>query len=582
MYDLKITGGSILDGTGRAAFSGDLAIHEGRIVAVGDCPGPARRELKADGALVTPGFVDIHTHYDGQATWDETLAPTSLHGVTTCVAGNCGVGFAPVRPGDHQRLIDLMEGVEDIPGSALAEGLRWGWESFPEYLDALARLPRSIDLLAQVPHDPLRVYVMGERALRQEAATDDDIAAMQQLLRASLEAGAVGFSTGRTDNHRSAQGHHTPAAEATARELEGLARAFAGLGRGVIQAVSDFDMGQGEARFDPEFDLLEGMARASGRPLSVSTMQRDQAPGQWRRILARAEAAQQQGLTIRCQVAARAIGVLLGLEATFHPFIGFPSYRSISRLPLDARVRAMRDPAFRAKLLQEKNEPISGDGSPVPPLADQLLAQMEWIAWRLFSLGERPNYEPSIEDSLGAAANRAGLPVMEALYDALLAQEGKALLYFPLYNYGEGNLDQLREMLTHPLALLGLSDGGAHVGTVCDASFPTFLLTHWGRDRAHGRLPLERLVKMQSYDNARFIGCTDRGALLPGMKADVNLIDLANLRLPPPVIRQDLPANGRRLVQGAEGILATLVAGEVIVENGTVTSARPGALVRAR
>jgi len=580
-YDLKIRGGRIVDGSGRPAFEGDVAVRAGRIEAVGECPGSARDEIDARGAIVTPGFVDIHTHYDGQATWDGDLAPSSRHGVTTCVMGNCGVGFAPVRECDRDRLIHLMEGVEDIPGSALAEGIRWRWESFGEYLDALEAGAYAMDVCAQVPHDALRVYVMGERAVASEAASGDDVAAMRALLREALEAGASGFSTGRTDNHRTASGEPTPASEASAAELVGLAEAFRGLGRGVLQAVSDFDMAVSPERFDPEFDLVERMAEAAGRPLSLSLMERDPAPDQWRRILARAERAQASGTPLRVQVAARPIGVLLGLEATFHPFVGFPSYKGVSSLPLPERVRRLRDPGLRARLLGERSEPLAGDGSPVPPLADQLLAQLDRLCARLFPLADTPDYEPPLEASIAARARAGGQPALAAVLDALLEDEGRALLYFPLFNYTGFDLEHLREMLSHPLALAGLGDGGAHVGTICDASFPTTLLTHWVRDRSRGpRLPLERMVAMLSGGNARFTGLGDRGLVAPGLRADLNVIDTAALRLERPRLVADLPAGGRRFVQDAAGYRATLVAGTAVAVEGRPTGARPGRLVR--
>ena len=580
MFDLLITGGTLVDGTGRAPVRGDVAVHGGRIVAVGDCAGSARRTIDARGAHVLPGFVDIHTHYDGQISWDADLAPTSLHGVTTCVMGSCGVGFAPVRPGREAKLVELMEGVEDIPGAALAEGIPWGWESFADYMAAIAAMPHTIDFLAQVPHDPLRMYVMGERAVAEEVATDADIAEMRALLRAALEAGAAGFTTGRSDNHRTARGAATPASEVDARELTGLAAAFQGLGHGVLQAVSDFDMMRGPERFAAEFDLLEQMAAASGgRPLSISTMQRDHAPDQWRQILARVDAAAARGLDLRCQVAARGIGVLLGLEATFHPFMGFPSYKAIAHLPLAERVARMRNPELRARMLAETSDKIAGDGTPIPPLADYFLANLPKLAMRIYPLASRPDYEPALDRCLAAEAARAGVPVLAHIYDALLGDGGTALLYFPIYNYTGMNLDAVREMLVHPRALVGLGDGGAHVGTVCDASMPTYLLTHWARDRARG-IPLERVVQMQARDTARFIGLTDRGTIEVGMRADLNVVDLTRLALLRPVMQRDLPAGGRRLVQHAEGYLATLVAGVPIAEHGALTGARPGQLVR--
>ncbi|MFO0660610.1 MAG: amidohydrolase family protein [Polyangiaceae bacterium] len=581
-FDLKIVNGTIVDGSGGASYRGNVAVSDGKIVEVGECAGAASRVIDADGAIVTPGFTDIHCHYDGQVSWDADLAPSCFHGVTTCVIGNCGVGFAPVREADRQRLIELMEGVEDIPGSALAEGLRWRWESFPEYMSAIDDFAHTIDFATQVTHDALRVYVMGERGAAGEPASDEEIATMRRLTREALMAGAIGFSTGRSDNHRSKHGAATPAAEASVRELEGIVGAFEGLSHGVVQAVSDFDMEVSPDRFDGEFDVLERMAKAAhGHPMSISLMQRDMAPDQWRQIIARAEKARDQGLTIRLQVGARAIGVMLGLEATFHPFMGFPSYRAIAHLSLEERVNAMRDPAFKARILTETSGKVGGDGSPIPPLADKLLANLDFVSMRLFRLGENPSYEQSIDDSLCAEAQRRKVPILEAMYDAILEHGGRELLYFPLYNYTEFNLDNLRTMLEHPLALPGLSDGGAHVGTVCDASFPTFMLTHWTRDRARGRLPLERVVKMMSHDTARYIGLRDRGLIAVGQRADLNVIEHDKLRLTRPRLVGDLPAGGKRLLQDAIGYRATLVKGQVIAEQGVLTGVRPGRLVRA-
>jgi N-acyl-D-aspartate/D-glutamate deacylase len=582
MYDLKITGGTIIDGTGRERFTGDIGVKDGTIVAVGDATESASKTIDAAGAVVAPGFVDMHTHYDGQISWDEELAPSSIHGVTTCAMGSCGVGFAPVRPTDHAKLVELMEGVEDIPGTALSEGITWGWESFPEYMSALDAMPHTIDFMAHVPHDALRVYVMGDRAVAEEAASDDDIAKMRALLRGALEAGAVGFSTGRSDNHRSAVGDWTPASEADGKELAGIAKAFEGLGYGVLQAVSDFNILHGDEHFDREWGVLEEMlSAADGRPMSVSTMQRDHSPEQWKWILDRASKANERGFQVRCQVGARGIGVMLGLQATFHPFMGFPSYKKIAHLPLSERVAAMRNPELRAAMIQEKSEPVAGDGSMLPPLADYFLQNLEMVSMRLFRLGEKPNYEPSFTESFGAAAMASGEPVLGLIYDAMLEQDGKALLYFPVYNYTGMNLDAVHDMLTHPLALPGLSDGGAHVGTICDASFTTFLMTHWARDRDHGRIPLERIIQMQASDTATFLGLRDRGRLEPGLRADINIIDFDRLELLPPEMLKDLPAGGQRLMQRANGYVATLVNGEVIARDGALTDARPGRLVRA-
>jgi N-acyl-D-aspartate/D-glutamate deacylase len=578
--DLKIIGGLVVDGSGQEPYRADIGISGGRIVAVGKVADTAARTIDAQGCLVTPGFVDLHTHYDGQVTWDADLLPSAAHGITTAVMGSCGVGFAPVRPSDRDRLIKLFEGVEDIPGTALAEGIRWRWESFEQYMDAVD-FGHTMDIATQVTHDALRIYAMGDRAVAGQEATDADLKAMQGLLRSALQAGAVGFSTGRTDNHRALDGSATPASEASDRELRTLAEAFAGLDHGVLQAVSDFDMERSPARFDAEFDLLEQwIAGAPGHGVSISLMQRDLVPTQYRQILKRAEGLAQRGVDIRVQVAPRGIGVLIGLEATFHPFIGYPSYKAIAQLPLDERVQIMRDPAFRSRLLAEKSEPVAGDGSPIPPLVDRLLGAIDMIAGRIFRLGDNPHYEPSVGESIRADALRRGVPTLEVLYDALLEQNGKELLYFPIYNYMGGNLEAVREMLHHPLAIPGLGDGGAHVGTICDASMPTFLLHYWTRDRAEGQLPLAKAVRMLTHDTAAFLGMRDRGLIQVGLKADLNVIDHAKLRLFRPRLVADLPAGGKRLLQDAAGYRATIVSGQVVSENGQLTGERPGRLVR--
>ncbi|MCA9679410.1 MAG: D-aminoacylase [Kofleriaceae bacterium] len=579
MHDLVIRGGTVIDGTGAPARRADVAVKDGRIAAIGDDVGAAARTLDADGALVTPGFVDIHTHYDGQASWDEEMMPSSLHGATTVAMGSCGVGFAPCRTADRERLIALMEGVEDIPGTALAEGLTWGWETFPEYMDVLDARKHVLDLACHVPHDAVRVFVMGERALAGEAASEDEMRAMGAMVRDAIERGAVGFSTGRSDNHRNADGRATPAADASAQELSAIARALAGLDHGVLQAVSDFDMFVSPDRFDPEFDLLEDMAAVSGLPLSISLLQRVGATEQWRQVLARIERANAAGRRVRAQVATRGIGVILGLEATFHPFIGFPSYKAIAHLPLEERVRILSQPETRARLLAEKSEPVAGDGSAVPPLVDKLLEAFDMVAMSLFRLGERPDYEPRRESSLFGEAMRAGKKALEVTYDALLEDGGKQLLYFPIYNYASASLNEVGEMLRHPLAMLGLGDGGAHVGTICDASFSTFLLTHWTRDR--GVFTPEQAIHKLAGEPAAWLGLRDRGVVADGLRADLNVIDLPALTLHRPALRRDLPAGGKRFLQPVTGYRATIVRGEVICEDGRVTDARPGRVVRA-
>ena len=580
MLDWLLKNGTVVDGTGALPFVADVAVRDGKIVAVGSISQAAKTTIDATGLWITPGFIDIHTHYDGQATWDDCFTPSIYHGVTTLVMGNCGVGFAPVRPGHEDDLIKLMEGVEDIPGAALHEGIRWNWETFPQYMDALAATPRSLDYLVQVPHDPLRMYVMGERALAHTSATPAEIDAMAVLLRQALEAGALGLSTGRSDNHRTSEGKDTPAANASAQELTGLARALKGLNHGVIQVVSDYNLLQGPGEFDAEFDLVESMAHASGKPVSLTWLQRDPGGEQYLHIQARVDAAVAQGLPLYLQTAARGIGVLIGLEASFHPFMGFASYKAVAHLPLEERAAALREPERKARLLQEKSERLAGDGSAIPPLVDLLLAKIELISGRMFALEDTLNYEPSVMQSFLVRAKQSGVSALEAIYDHLCAGSGEGLIYFPIFNYNEGSLDTVRRMLDHPRALSSLSDAGAHVGTVCDASFTTFMLTHWVRDRGRDALPLERAVEMLTQRNARYLGLTDRGVIAPGMRADLNAIDPAQLSVGLPQLEHDLPAGGKRFVQRARGYVATWVAGEQVQANGVISDARPGQLVR--
>jgi len=581
MLDWLIEGGSVVDGTGSAPFSADVGIRDGRIVAVGSIGEAARERIDARGAWVTPGFIDIHTHYDGQATWDETFSPSIHHGVTTVVMGNCGVGFAPVERGREGELIKLMEGVEDIPGAALAEGIRWNWESFPQFMDALDATPHTLDYLLQIPHDPVRMAVMGERAFTQQAAGADDIAAMRALVREALQAGAVGFSSGRSDNHRTSEGRETPAAEATAAELTGIAEAFDGLAHGVIQMVSDFGVLKGPERFDAEFDLIEQVARAAGRPLSMTWLQRDPGGAQWEAIRERVDAAVAQGLPLYLQAAARGIGVINGLDASFHPFMGFPGYKEIAQLPLAERAAAMRDPARKARVLAEKSARVAGDGSSIPPLVDILLARIELVSGRMFPLGADLDYEPTVMRSFLVRARQRGCSALEALYDHLAEGDGTNLIYFPIFNYNDGSLEVVRRMLEHPRALAGLSDAGAHVGTVCDASFTTFMLTRWVRDRAEGRLTFERAIEMMTRRNARYLGLADRGTIAPGQRADINVIDPKALSVGAPQLVRDLPAGGRRFLQKGIGYVGTWVAGQLVQQGGQLTAARPGRLVRA-
>ncbi len=562
MLDLLVRGGTIVDGSGAPRSTGDVGIHDGRVVALGRLTEPARRTLDADGLLVAPGWVDVHTHYDGQVTWDPLLTPSCWHGVTSVVMGNCGVGFAPVRPGAHDYLIRLMEGVEDIPGTALAEGIRWEWESFPEYLDSLGRRSYALDVAAQVPHAALRFYVMGERgADHAEPPSAAEIEEMGRLVREAVGAGALGFSTSRTRNHRASDGRFTPSLTASEDELVGIARRMGEAGQGVFEIVSDF------AGRDAEWAMFRRMVEVSGRPMSISLLQSDAAPEAWRHwlgILAESNAA---GLPMKAQVAARAVGLLLGLDATMNPFCSHPSWAPLAALPRAERLARLRDAAVRARLLAEK--PADG---------------VAWLVWgfeRLFALGDPPDYEPTPGQSVAAEAARRGVDPAELVYDLLLADEGRQLLYRPLMNYSHGDLEAAREMLLDPHTVPGLGDAGAHVGLICDGSFPTFLLSHWGRDRSRGeKLPVEWLVKSQTSDTATLVGLRDRGRLAPGMKADLNLIEWNALGVRRPEIVFDLPAGGRRLVQRATGYRATVVSGEVTFENGEPTGALPGRLVR--
>jgi N-acyl-D-aspartate/D-glutamate deacylase len=558
-YDLVIKGGTVVDGTGAPARTADVAVADGRIVEVGDVDASsATRTVDADGALVAPGFVDIHSHYDGQATWDSQLLPSSWHGVTTVVMGNCGVGFAPVKPQDREKLIELMEGVEDIPGAALHEGLSWEWESFGEYLDALERRPHDIDFAAQVPHGAVRLYVMGERGANREAATAEEIAEMGRIVREAVAAGALGFTTSRTLNHRTSKGEPTPTLDAAAGELCGIAAAM-GEGRaGVLEVVSDF------IDLDTEFATLRGMVEVSGRPLSISVAQADRRPEQWRAMLAKIDEAVLDGLPVRGQVAARAIGMLQGLQATWNPFMFCPSFQTVAAKPLEEKAAALRDPALREAMVKEAEE-----------------ARMPARLDRLFVLGDPPDYEPDPSTSIEAQARRLGVKPAELILDLLLEDDGRALLYMPFLNYAGGDLEPVREMLLHDHTVAGLSDGGAHVGTICDASFPTTLLTHWGRDRKRGDLiEVPWLVRRQTRDTAETVGLRDRGVLAPGMKADINVIDFDGLRLRPPAMVYDLPAGGKRLLQKAEGYLHTFVSGTEVYANGEHTGALPGRLVR--
>ena len=569
LYDLVIRGGKLADGDGGPLRSADVAVSEGRIVAVGTVAGRGRDEIDARGKLVTPGFVDLHTHYDGQATWDSRQQPSSWHGVTTAVMGNCGVGFAPVRPQHRNRLIELMEGVEDIPGAALHEGLSWQWESFGAYLDTLDQRPHDIDIAAQLPHGALRVYVMGERGARLEAATADDLQQMRQLSAEAVRAGAIGFSSSRSVNHRSISGEPTPSLRASEDELMAIALGLQDAGRGVLQFISDFNT----PSLDAEFAMLTRLVAASGRPLSFSLAQRHSAPEHWRRLLALTAAANDQGLPIVAQVAPRPIGVLLGLQGSRNPFSGCPSYQAIAALSLDQRVTLLRQPGLRARLLDEVQY--------LPSHRDPLVPRLTAFD-RIYSFGDPPDYEPPADKAVTAIAQRLGVSPAEAALDLMLADNGRAFLFAPFANYADGHLDACHDMLAHPNTVPGLGDGGAHVSIISDASFPTYLLSHWGRDRARGRFDIGWLVKRQTADTARAVGLLDRGRVAPGYKADLNVIDLAALQCAVPVMASDLPAGGRRLLQRATGFDATIVSGLPVYRHGEATGALPGRLVRGQ
>lgn len=580
-FDLKITGGLIYDGDGGEPLRANIAVKDGRIAEIGACDDDAKQTIDAKGSIVTPGFVDLHTHYDGQISWDEELKPSVNHGVTTVIMGNCGVGFAPVRPADHDRLIRLMEGVEDIPGTALHEGLSWNWETFPDYMNAIDAMPHTIDFGVMIGHDPVRVYAMGERASAFEQASDEDIAEMQRIVREAMEAGAAGFSIGRTDVHRTADGDWTPSAEAAEKELVALSGALADLDHGVLQIVNDFNLEREGDQFHDEFKIVESFVRAgNGKPASISLMQRDMKSNDWQRILDETDRLNKDGVNFNVQVAPRAIGVFQGLQCTFHPMMAQPSYIEIKDKSLEERVKIMRDPAFKKKCLAETPVKLAGPGSSVPPIADVMIAAIEMVANKFFRLGEKPDYEQPQDKSLGAEARADGVTAMEKLYDTLLELDGKQLIYFPIYNYTDFNYDNVHAMLTHPKALPGLSDGGAHVGTICDASFPSYLLTHWCRDRDHGKISLSRAIQMLTADGADYLGLKDRGRLKVGLRADINIIDHEKLALGPPRMIKDLPAGGQRLLQPVSGYRATFVNGEQVVANDEVTKARPGRLVR--
>ena len=565
-FDLVIRGGTIFDGLGHRGEAADLAVKDGRIVAIGRIEGKGREEIEAAGRIVTPGFVDVHTHYDGQALWENRLAPSSNHGVTTAVMGNCGVGFAPCKPHQRDMLVAVMEGVEDVPEVVMTEGLPWNWETFPEYLDVLDTRELDIDVAAQLPHSALRVFVMGERAAAHESPTAADLAQMRALTAEAIHAGALGVSTSRNLMHRTKAGELAPSLHSEEDELIALAKGLRDAGDGVYQIIPRV---MGPAA--DEFALMRRLAEASGRPLSYSLLQMPAGdPDEWRVSLDKLSAARRDGLPIRAQVAPRPVGMLYGLELSFHPFSLHPSFKPLLDRPLADKVAAMRDPAFRARLLSEQPE----DSNPVSVKTVQAFRYA-------YPMGATPDYEPDLADRIDTQAAALGITPEEHAYDLLLKQDGEALLYQPGANYRDGNLDAVHAMLAHPGTIVGLADGGAHYGMICDASFPTFFLKRWVADaRPDQRIPIETAIAALTSEPADMVGLSDRGRLTVGAKADINIIDFAALHLHNPSVVNDLPAGGRRLRQLADGYDATIVSGAVTYRHGKHTGAVPGRLVR--
>lgn len=559
---LVIRNGTIVDGSGREPYEADLAVADGKITAIGGDIPKGAEEIDARGRLVTPGFVDVHTHYDAQVTWSDRLSPSSWNGATTVLFGNCGVGFAPCREDQHDMLINLMEGVEDIPEVVLKEGLPWNWHSFPDFLDAIAARSYDADVAAQVPHAALRVYVMGQRGADREPATEQDRRRMAELTLEGLRVGALGFSTSRTLNHRSADGKHIPTLRAEEAELTAIAHGMREAGTGWMQIVSDFDDQDGE------IGLFRRLAKESSRPVTITLLQSDARPGGWRELMTQIDEANDEGLRITAQVRSRPTSVLLGLELSQNPFMGRPSYKKIAHLPFPERLAQLRQPEFRTRILAEAFE-----GSRRAQRVER------WD--RMYPLGDPPDYEPSAESSIAARAAREGRSPEEVVYDLLTEGDGRGILYLPVTNYAGGNLDVVREMISAPNSLIGLGDGGAHVGIMCDATATSYTLTHWTRDRGRGALfPVSWAIKRLSADNAAAIGLNDRGLLRAGMKADINILDYDKLRLRRPEIVYDLPAGGKRLIQRTDGFDATIVSGAVVYRHGEATGALPGRLVR--
>ena len=559
---LVVRNGTIIDGTGNAGFISDVEITDGVISAIGSNLPDGKEEIDATGKLVTPGFIDIHTHYDAQVTWSSRITPSSWNGVTTVMIGNCGVGFAPCKSIDREKLVELMEGVEDIPEPVLTEGLPWNWETFEEYLDRLDEKSFDLDVVTQVPHAAIRVYVMGDRGVAREDATEAERAQMAKLVADGIRAGALGFSTSRTINHRTVAGAFTPTLGAAELELMDIAQAVNKIGSGWLQVISDFDNPK------EEMDLLQRLATTSGRPMTITVLQRNDRPELWRDTMADIAKANLDGSKIVGQVLTRPTGVMLGFQISLNPFMACDAWREIEDLSHKEKVKFLKDPAFKKRLLTE-------------PQGEHLMRTrvMEWD--RIFPLGDPPEYEPLPETSIAFQSNKLGVTPEELAYDMLMESNATAILYRPLSNYAYGNLDAVFDMMQDPHSLIGLGDGGAHVGVLTDASAVTYMLTHWARDRTRGaKLTIPEAIKRLTSDNANAIGLQDRGVLKVGKKADLNIIDFSKLKIKKPEVLYDLPAGGRRMVQRIEGYDATIVSGEVVSKMGVPTEALPGRLVR--
>lgn len=566
-HDLVIRNGTIVDGSGGEPYVGDVAVTGGVITAVGSVPGTGSRDIDATGLLVTPGFVDLHTHYDGQAIWSDRMTPSSAHGVTTAVMGNCGVGFAPCRPSDHETLVDVMAGVEDIPGVVMVDGLPWTWETFPEFLDALDARRRDIDVAVFLPHSPLRVYVMGRRGVDREPATPEDLAQMRKLAAEAVEVGALGFASSRLTIHKTESGQPIPSYEAGHDEIEAIALGVKDAGGGLIQFVPDLLAADYEGALQAVFDVAADV----GLPVTFTLAIGNAGPALHLDALRMVEKANTDGGQITAQIFPRPIGLVIGLQLSGNPFITYPSYRALEGLPLAERVAQMRKPEVRERIL---NDSPAGDGHPL------MFAVQAWDY--IFPLGDPPNYEPDPSDSIAARAAARGVSPAEEAYDRLLDDDGRAMLLVTLANFRDGSLDTVADLIRRDDVVLGLGDGGAHYGMICDASFPTYMLTHWARDRATGRLGVAEVVRELTTVPARVAGLADRGRIAVGYKADLNVIDHDALRLHKPTVAHDLPAGGRRLDQAADGYVATIVSGEIIAERGKPTAARPGKLIRGR